>query len=199
MRRFLTSTTAAFLFFAMAPLLPPTFSAFARSDTVTCISRNNGYNECSARGMREPVIVRQISGTECRKEENWGYNARTGYVWVGGGCSAVFADGGPGGSAGCHGAGCLVDNPDNSDNDAADTDGDPSDDGIDRCSRAAIDRARSMGHNPRIDRIIDQYPDKDGYHVEGKLKLMRSNGDFSMNFLCVWDGTKATVMLGSGL
>lgn len=169
----------------------------AQQKSVTCKSKSNAYNECFADGMSEPVLIRQLSSAQCVQETSWGYNRQTKYIWVSAGCSAEFADGGPGGSAGCHGAGCLVDAPD------GDTPAPPprdlSEDGIDRCSAAAVSKARSMGHNPRIDRIIDKYPDRDGYHVEGTVKLSRSDGDFSMHFLCVWDGNTANAMLGSGL
>ena len=107
---------------------------------------------------------------------------------------------GPGGAVGCHGTGCLVDNPD-----APPPQSRPAPpsrelyvDGIDRCSEAALTKARSMGHNPRVNRIIDQYPDRDGYHVEGEIRVTRSDGNFDMQFLCLWNGSTATVMFGSG-
>jgi hypothetical protein len=133
----------------------------------------------------------------CIVNRTWGFNRRTGYIWVSQGCSGVFDDAAEQadqGYDGCHGAGCLVDNPDRPPRRA-----DLYLDGIDRCSSAAVAKARSMGHNPRVGRIIDKYPDRDGYHVEGEVSLTRSDGDFSMHFLCVWDGNRATVLLGSGL
>lgn len=188
---------AAPLMLVPAPV-PALSAAAAQGGSVTCQSKSNGYNECYAGKWSEPVLIRQLSRTQCVQDENWGYNRKTKYVWVGSGCSAEFADGGPGGAAGCHGAGCLVDRP-------SDTPPPPPVrdnlyvDGIDRCSSAALVKARSMGHNPRVNRIVDQYPDRDGYHVEGEIRVSRSDGDFDMQFLCLWNGDTATVMFGSGL
>ena len=178
------------------PPVPAVFALAAQAGSVICQSKSNGYNECYAGKWSEPVLLRQLSRTQCVQDENWGYNRKTRYVWVGSGCSAEFADGGPGGAAGCHGNGCLVDRP-------VETPPPPrrdlSVDGIDRCSSAAIVKSRSMGHNPRVNRIVDQYPDKDGYHIEGEIRVSRSDGDFNLQFLCLWNGNTATVMFGSGL
>lgn len=225
------------LFYFLAPV-----SASAQ-ETVECISHNYQYAECRA-PLDRPQLVYQSSGSPCIVNRTWGFNRRTGYIWVSEGCSGVFADvggyhhgrvnsydngarhydhhGNDGGAVagtlfgallvgaveganhttsnrhpkpydGCHGSGCLVDNPDR-----------PApranlyQDGIERCTNAAVARARAMGQNPRIGRIIDKYPDSDGYHVEGEVNLTRSDGDFSMHFLCVWDGNRATALLGSG-
>lgn len=183
-------------------LVPPPiaagFAASAQAGSVICQSKSNGYNECFAGKWSEPVMIRQLSRTQCVEEENWGYNRKTKYVWVGSGCSGEFADGGPGGAAGCHGTGCLVDRPTETPTPPPPT-RDLSVDGIDRCATAAVAKARSMGHNPRVNRIVDQYPDRDGYHVEGEIRVTRSDGDFDMQFLCLWNGDSATVMFGSGL
>lgn len=186
-------------FALVPPPVPAMFAAAAQSGTVICQSKSSGYNECFAGKWREPVMVRQLSRTQCVEEQNWGYNPKTKYLWVGGGCSGEFADSGPGGAAGCHGAGCLVDNPDAPPQPSRPPARDLSVDGIDRCANAALVKARSMGHNPRVNRIIDQYPDDDGYHVEGEIRVTRSDGNFDMSFLCLWNGTSATVMFGSGL
>lgn len=182
---------------ALVPVPLPAISALAaQTGSVICQSKTNGYNECFAGKWSEPVLVRQLSRTQCVQEDNWGYNRTTKYVWVGSGCSGEFADSGPGGAVGCHGAGCLVDRPD--DTPPPPPPRDLSEDGIDRCTSAALAKSRSMGHNPRVNRIIDQYPDRDGYHVEGEIRVSRSDGDFDMQFLCLWNGDSATVMFGSG-
>ncbi len=181
----------------LVPLpVPAVFALAAQAGTVICQSKSNGYNECFAGKWSEPVLLRQLSRTQCVQDDNWGYNRKTKYVWVGSGCSAEFSDGGPGGAAGCHGTGCLVDRPDNT---PTSPPRDLSVDGIDRCSSAALTKSRSMGHNPRVNRIVDQYPDNDGYHVEGEIRVSRSDGDFNLQFLCLWNGDTATVMFGSGL
>lgn len=136
--------------------------------TVECHSRNYQYDECWAGSLSKPQLIHQISNAACILNRTWGYNPRSKYIWVGEGCSGVFADvagyhygrgdgfdpsarmydhrgrdvgavvaGGvigalvagmaqegkaarhttsnyhdSGGYNGCHGAGCLVDNPD---------------------------------------------------------------------------------------
>lgn len=192
--RFITSLIAALpLLLAPVPMVLPS-AAIAQSGSVVCKSVNNSYKECFAGSMRDPQLVRQLSRTQCVQEQNWGFNQQTNYIWVGSGCQAEFADGAPGGAAGCHGNGCLVDNPDRNQSvlppSASLTEG-----GIERCSAAAVAKGYSMGRNPRVVSIIDQYPDDDGYHVEGKLAV----GSSTMSFLCVWNGRTATVMLGSGM
>lgn len=184
---------AATLFAAMLIVPGPTDMVQAQESSVTCRSQNNSYNECRAEQLNQPELVRKLAGAQCVEEQTWGYNPRTGYIWVSQGCSGVFADAADDTQDGCHGAGCLVDNPDQP------SGVDLSQDGIERCASAAVAKARSMGHNPRIRRIIDQYPDDDGYHVEGEVMLTRSDGNFAMHFLCVWDGNRANVLLGSGL
>ena len=172
-------------------------AAHAQQASVVCNSKSNGYNECFAGKWSEPVLVRESSRGKCVEDTSWGYNRKTKYIWVGSGCSGEFADSGPGGAAGCHGAGCLVDRPDDGPAQQPARQ-DLSVNGIDKCSNAALIKGRSMGHNPRVNRIIDHYPDDDGYHVEGEIRVSRSDGDFDMQFLCVWNGQTATVMFGSG-
>lgn len=180
----------------LAPLpLPAAFSAAAQGATLVCESRSNAYKECYAGNWQQPVLLRQLSKTQCVEEQNWGYNRKTRYIWVDSGCSGEFADGGPGGAAGCHGNGCLVDNPDAP---PPPPRKDLSVDGVDRCVNAALEKSRSMGHSPRVNRIIDHYPDNDGYHVEGEIRVNRSKGSYDMQFLCLWNGSTATVMFGSG-
>ena len=54
-----------------------------------------------------------------------------------------------------------------------------------------------MGRNPRVNRIIDTYPDDDGYHVEGELIFSGSDRQSTAHFLCVWNGDRPTVLFGS--
>lgn len=131
--------------------------------TVECQSRDYQYAECAAPGLSRPQLIHQISYSSCILNRTWGYNPRSGYLWVSQGCAATFADvsgyhhgrgdtydegarrydekGKDGGAMiaglllgaliegavssghhhnkpsnsgydGCHGNGCLVDNPD---------------------------------------------------------------------------------------
>ncbi len=195
--RFIASAAAALpLLLAPVPMALPS-AAFAQSGSVICRSVNNGYKECYAGSMQDPELIRQLSRTQCVRDENWGFNDQTNYIWVGSGCQAEFAEGAPGGPAGCHGVGCLVDNPDRPS--APPPSQDLSATGIDSCASAAVSKGYSVGRNPRVVNIIEQYPDDDGYHVEGNLAVTRPDGTFTMNFLCVWNGRTATVMLGSGM
>jgi hypothetical protein len=61
-------------------------------DTVECHSRDYQYDECWAGPLREPQLVHQISGSSCIVNRTWGYNRRSGYIWVADGCAGVFAD-----------------------------------------------------------------------------------------------------------
>ena len=55
---------------------------------IACESRNGQYQECRT-GFRGPAtLVRQTSSTACVEGRTWG--ARTGVVWVNGGCRARF-------------------------------------------------------------------------------------------------------------
>lgn len=65
--------------------------ALAR-DRVDCMSKGRQYNECST-PFREPVLVNQLSMTECVAGRNWGLSDNDGTVWVDQGCSATFAEG----------------------------------------------------------------------------------------------------------
>lgn len=64
----------------------------AAAQTVECYSRNYQYDECWAGPLRQPQLIRQISNSACILNRTWGYNPRSGYVWVAQGCSGVFAD-----------------------------------------------------------------------------------------------------------
>ena len=118
-----------------------TAPAFAK-DTVECLSKSYKYNECNSRSLNKPVLIYQSSDTDCVMNRNWGFSPRDKYIWVSDGCSGVFADSNssnyssnqgydssgrrankirdlydegytaPQDYDGCHGIGCLVDNPD---------------------------------------------------------------------------------------
>ncbi len=85
MRRLLINTV-----FLVAPLaiLPP---ATAQA-TIECWSRDYRYNECYAGELSRPQLIHQISGSACIVNRTWGYNPRSGYIWVSEGCSGTFAD-----------------------------------------------------------------------------------------------------------
>lgn len=60
--------------------------------TVECHSIHYEYSECWAGPLRTPQLVHQISSSACIVNRSWGYNRRSGYIWVAQGCSGVFAD-----------------------------------------------------------------------------------------------------------
>ncbi|MCG2839703.1 DUF3011 domain-containing protein [Sandaracinobacter sp. RS1-74] len=60
--------------------------------TVECHSVNYQYTECSAGSLSKPQLVHQISSSSCVLNRTWGYNPRSGYLWVAQGCAGVFAD-----------------------------------------------------------------------------------------------------------
>lgn len=61
-------------------------------DTVECQSRHYQYEECWAGPLSAPQLVYQISNSACIVNRTWGYNRRSGYIWVANGCAGVFAD-----------------------------------------------------------------------------------------------------------
>lgn len=60
--------------------------------TVECRSRNHQYDECWAGGLKKPQLIHQISSSSCILNKTWGFNPKSGYIWVGDGCAGVFAD-----------------------------------------------------------------------------------------------------------
>ena len=60
--------------------------------TVECHSVNYQYTECSGGSLTRPQLVHQISSSACILNRTWGYNPRSGYLWVAEGCAGVFAD-----------------------------------------------------------------------------------------------------------
>ncbi len=62
------------------------FPATARA--IRCESQGQHYRECQT-PFRGPVaLAREVSGTRCVEDQNWGW--REGRVWVDRGCAAVF-------------------------------------------------------------------------------------------------------------
>lgn len=68
-----------------------TTAAIAQA-TVECSSRDYKYSECSAPVISRPQLIHQISSSSCILNKTWGYNPKSGYIWVTEGCSATFAD-----------------------------------------------------------------------------------------------------------
>lgn len=60
--------------------------------TIECHSRNYQYDECWAGPLDQPQLIHQISSSSCILNRTWGYNPKSGYIWVAQGCSGVFAD-----------------------------------------------------------------------------------------------------------
>jgi len=63
-------------------------SAFAQVSRVTCESKNDKYQYCSAKTDNEVRMIRQISDVRCEQGKSWGYD-KSG-VWVDHNCSAEF-------------------------------------------------------------------------------------------------------------
>jgi len=59
--------------------------------TVECHSVNFRYAECRA-PLKAPQLVHQLSSAPCVVNHSWGFNRKTGYLWVANGCAGVFAD-----------------------------------------------------------------------------------------------------------
>lgn len=67
-------------------------------NTVDCRSSGYSYQRCDV-PWRDAQIVRQLSGTQCRRGQNWGFDRR-GFVWVDRGCAGRFVAAGGGGYGG---------------------------------------------------------------------------------------------------
>jgi hypothetical protein len=65
--------------------------------SVTCESREGGYRECYSGFRNPPVLVRQLSDSNCVEGRSWGH--RPGAIWVSKGCRGIFEEsrGGGGG------------------------------------------------------------------------------------------------------
>jgi hypothetical protein len=59
-------------------------------DVIECKSSGYNYQRCPV-PWRDARIVRQLSDTQCRRGQNWGFDRR-GFVWVDRGCQARFVD-----------------------------------------------------------------------------------------------------------
>lgn len=60
--------------------------------SITCESAADATNRCDAETTFGVALVRQLGTTECKLDENWGFDGRG--VWVSNGCNAQFALGG---------------------------------------------------------------------------------------------------------
>lgn len=74
-----------------AALLLPTPADAQGGITVECHSVNFKYAECRA-PLHAPQLVHQVSSAPCIVNNSWGFNRKTGYIWVADGCAGVFAD-----------------------------------------------------------------------------------------------------------
>lgn len=77
---------------ALAAASLGTVTDAAAQNTVECHSRDYQYTECYAGGLSRPQLIHQISSSACILNRSWGYNPRSGYIWVGDGCAGTFAD-----------------------------------------------------------------------------------------------------------
>jgi hypothetical protein len=78
-------------------LAPSSASAMAQpgygppQQRVTCSSNDGRRNWCDIGGSRDVRLVRQISGSQCIRDNTWGVDRRG--LWVDRGCRAEFAVG----------------------------------------------------------------------------------------------------------
>lgn len=68
-------------------------SALRAQESVECQSRNYAYTRCDVE-WRDARIVRQLSGTQCIRGQNWGIDRRG--LWVDRGCGGTFVEAGRG-------------------------------------------------------------------------------------------------------
>jgi len=72
-----------------SPLPDPASLDFpATSRAIRCESAGRGYRECQTPFHGPVTLAREVSGTRCIQDQNWGW--REGRVWVDQGCAAVF-------------------------------------------------------------------------------------------------------------
>jgi len=64
-------------------------------EAVECKSSGYNYQRCPV-PWREAQIVRQLSDTQCRRGQSWGFDRRGGFIWVDRGCQARFVAAGGG-------------------------------------------------------------------------------------------------------
>ena len=60
----------------------------AKAETITCESRNGGYNTCSVNTAGGVTLSRQLSSQGCWEGDTWGYDRNR--IWVNNGCRAQF-------------------------------------------------------------------------------------------------------------
>ncbi len=60
----------------------------ASAETIRCESQNYRYRYCSIKTNNNVRLVREVSKTDCRQGQNWGYDSRG--IWVDRGCAAEF-------------------------------------------------------------------------------------------------------------
>lgn len=60
----------------------------AKADTVTCESRNGGYQSCAVDTRGGVTLSRQLSSQGCWEGDTWGYDRNR--IWVNNGCRAQF-------------------------------------------------------------------------------------------------------------
>jgi len=65
---------------------------------IECKSSGYSYAQCPV-PWRDARVARQLSDTQCRRGQNWGFDRR-GFVWVDRGCAAQFVDASGGGGGG---------------------------------------------------------------------------------------------------
>jgi hypothetical protein len=60
----------------------------AKAETVTCESRNGGYQSCAVDTRGGVTLSRQLSSQGCWQNDTWGYDRNR--IWVNNGCRAQF-------------------------------------------------------------------------------------------------------------
>lgn len=75
---------------ALLFVLGASFSSAQAQTVIRCESQNEGYRHCPINlGRQEVQLQRQLSKSDCRLNETWGYDNRG--IWVDRGCRAEFA------------------------------------------------------------------------------------------------------------
>ncbi|MGH8026569.1 MAG: DUF3011 domain-containing protein [Pseudoxanthomonas sp.] len=60
----------------------------AKAETITCESRNGGYQSCAVDTRGGVTLSRQLSSQGCWQNDTWGYDRNR--IWVNNGCRAQF-------------------------------------------------------------------------------------------------------------
>jgi hypothetical protein len=63
---------------------------YGNSRTVTCESVNYRTQTCNVGGARWVSLVRTLGSASCKQGESWGFDQRSGDLWVSRGCRAEF-------------------------------------------------------------------------------------------------------------